>query len=525
MKTYTQFKMKLNLTIILLIFTLSFLAAQTEKERNTATLLNNRALEQKDLNQGILLLDEAIATSSSDFIFYFNRATLKQKLQQYKAALVDFNKCLMVNPSFTNAVQQKGFTEVELGMYDIAAKTFARLIELEPNVAEHYASQAMAYKHSGNHVLTIKYMTKAIALENNPIYYQIRGNSYFQLKNLTKAYDDLGRVLENDSLNHEAYFTRGAAAFGLEKYDLALVNAIKAIKLNPNSFEYNYLKGMTNVKLKKRKEAIIDFEKVIELNPTHSLSLFNLATQNHEVGQLDTALSYYKKSIELTPNDAKIYHGRAITHINLNDYESAIEDLKTAKKVDVRYAQKNQLDLLLNPLLDKVGNYSQGSSYKIESDNPEHYFLQGNLKFEAKRYREAITNFENAIGLDTTFLKALNGAGLAYAYLNEFPKAFEYLKKAIELDGDQEMIHYNLGWAYFQTKQYDKATKSLDTAISLKPHFPKAYFYRGQAKEQLDQLLGAKEDIEKAMKQKMEFPEAEIVLKQINKKLKKRKKK
>ena len=349
-----------------------------------------------------------------------------------------------------------------------------------------------------------------------------QGEKYYRSKRYKEAFHEFKKDLKNDSQNHRLHYKIGITAIYCKNNVLALKHFNDAINLAPDNFLYYYGRGLAKTILKNRFSAISDFKKSIKLNPSHGPSYEYLAALNYKLIRYESAMYYCNKTIEFMPNSARAYHRRAVTYIALNNKEAAIDDLQTAKKLDIEYANETEVNDLLQLLLDEIedtgANYY--SSIKVKSGTAAYYTNRGNLKLDAKRYKDAIIDYEKSISLDSMFAEAYHGIGQVYACIKDYPTAITYLKKAIELDESPDKSNYNLGKLYFDTEQYNKAILSFDKAIAIETHFPRAYFYRGLAKEELGQIVEAERDIAMTLKQKPYYPEAKKKLKKIQKKLK-----
>ena len=115
-----------------------------------------------------------------------------------------------------------------------------------------------------NHIKTL--------LELNPEYvdaYYNRGIAYYGLNKYDEAFKDYGKAIELDPEYVPAYIDRGNAYYGLKKYDEAFKDYDKAIELDPEYVDAYIDRGNAYYGLEKYDEAFKDFDKVIELDPEY----------------------------------------------------------------------------------------------------------------------------------------------------------------------------------------------------------------------------------------------------------------
>ena len=107
----------------------------------------------------------------------------------------------------------------------------------------------------------------------------------------------------------EKYMQAGFVNFQQQKYDAAIANYEKAIKLQPRAaaaynmigmayrFKYNQL-GVPEF----RQKEMAAFQKAIEIDPKNWVAKINLANDYYADGDRAKAAPLFKKALELNPN-------------------------------------------------------------------------------------------------------------------------------------------------------------------------------------------------------------------------------
>ena len=107
----------------------------------------------------------------------------------------------------------------------------------------------------------------------------------------------------------EKYMQAGFVNFQQQKYDAAIANYEKAIKLQPRAaaaynmigmayrFKYNQL-GVPEF----RQKEMAAFQKAIEIDPKNWVAMINLANDYYADGDRAKAAPLFKKALELNPN-------------------------------------------------------------------------------------------------------------------------------------------------------------------------------------------------------------------------------
>ncbi len=107
----------------------------------------------------------------------------------------------------------------------------------------------------------------------------------------------------------DKYMHAGFVDFQHQRYDEAIANYEKAIKLQPRAAAaYNMLGMAYRFKYNKlgvpefREKEMAAFQKAVEIDPNNWVALINLATDYYAGGQKAKAAPLFKKALELNPN-------------------------------------------------------------------------------------------------------------------------------------------------------------------------------------------------------------------------------
>jgi serine/threonine-protein kinase len=118
-------------------------------------------------------------------------------------------------------------------------------------------------------------------------------------------------------------------------------------------------------------------------------------------------------------------------------------------------------------------------------------------------YDRALDYFNRAMTADSTFAEPYGaaaavrevGAGVAYSFLEAYPKAESLSRRAIHLDDENAEAHTTLGWAAALLRwDWAEAQRELERALELNPNSALAHFYSAlfwAARGQLPRAVGA----------------------------------
>jgi tetratricopeptide (TPR) repeat protein len=87
---------------------------------------------------------------------------------------------------------------------------------------------------------------------------------------------------------------------------------------------------------KKYDSAIEEYKKAVRIKPDNGTVHYNIAAAYHNKGYFDKAAVEYEKAIEIDPQMADAHNGLAFAYYKLKDYESAWQHIKKAEALGVK---------------------------------------------------------------------------------------------------------------------------------------------------------------------------------------------
>jgi tetratricopeptide (TPR) repeat protein len=114
-------------------------------------------------------------------------------------------------------------------------------------------------------------------------------------------------------------------------------------------------------------------------------------------------------------------------------------------------------------------------------------------------YREAVADFDRAIGLRPDWMEAYYSRGVSRMLLNDYAGAITDYDRAIELKGGGAEAYYNRALARSALGKDKEALSDYDHAIRERNTWPEAYYNRALLKHKLGDRAGAGEDARQAL--------------------------
>ena len=171
----------------------------------------------------------------------------------------------------------------------------------------------------------------------------------------------------------------------------------QALKLNPKSFDVCYKLGLLTFQVGDLKNSINFFKKTLLLNPQSSLAYSNLGLIYSKLNNKKLALHNYLKSYEIDPNNFTLNYNLGSFYFSNNDYENSEKHFKLAIQLNPQnfFSYNN-----LFQLYDRSNNFEKleaifDQTLKLFGRTNEVKFLEGNLKYKKKKYKETIKIFKD----------------------------------------------------------------------------------------------------------------------------------
>jgi tetratricopeptide (TPR) repeat protein len=297
---------------------------------------------------------------------------------------------------------------------------------------------------------------KALAVQfpNDPEVWKIAGFAELNLKQYSKAVDDLEKAMNLQEVSKRQDVNTAdalAQAYVLsEKFDRALpllVTATTRPGAQPDPAML-YYRGLAEYKTGKPADAEKTFNAVVKANPKDSASLFYLAQIAVGKNDLDSAIASLNRVTVIDPRFAAAW--TLLTSAYLR--RAALSTDTTKSAADYLNAVRAGEGLI-----------------KVRTD-ADAVTLFGQALIGSEQYPRAAAALERAtLGSDA---KAVTFylLGIAQSRAKNFPKAIAALQTASQKSPDDINVYRELGYAYEVTKQYAKALAAYEKGLALAPN-------------------------------------------------------
>ena len=310
-------------------------------------MLTNISVDQAPLNASSDLKKDKIVEA------FFNAGNIFRTLGKLDKAIEFYNKCLLLNPEYTNAYYNMGLIFKNQGELNISVEAFKKCVLYKPDFVEAYHNLGIILKNKGEYEKSIKAFRKCIELK--PYY--------------TEAYNNIGIVLKDQGKFEEA----------IETYNYA-------ISIDPYYAQIHNNLGLALKEQDKLDQAIVAFEKALSIKPDYELAWLNGADALEHWNKLDKLEIWLAKaylSFEIIPSGIKLFKAQLLwRNKNFTEFSKIISEINYQTLPDTL---KGKYFILKGKQFEKEKNFDNAfacfSKKNVLAQNSRDYFKYNSGKY------------------------------------------------------------------------------------------------------------------------------------------------
>lgn len=355
----------------------------------------------------------------------------------------------------------------------------------------------------------IQYFTHAISQDpSNHLLYSNRSAAYCSIKNYFKALEDADQCISIDSSWSKGYSRKGAALFGLERFDEAKRVYENGIQLDPDNSQLK--KGLSDVisELKSFNKPSFqggsDFMDKLK-NPFGSPEAMARLQSNPTTRAFLSQPDFVQKINEIKTNPSN-----AMNHMKDS---RILQAMMIALGVDVKEPSQHSQGSSQDTKMPKEEQESEPKqereqeSSRIASDKEKEL---GNQAYSKRDFDNAISHYDQALSLDPTNISVFNNKAAVAFELGDMDTCIQLCEEAVDKGRE---IHADF-------KLIAKALGRIGSAYSKKGNDQEAikYYQKSLAEHRSPDILNKLRDVEKELesKKKKEYHDPIIAEKERN---------
>lgn len=255
-------------------------------------------------------------------------------------------------------------------------------------------------------------------------------------------------------------------------------NLAVAVDGNPRYLEALVKSGAVAVRLAEYQSACQYFSQAIDVNDSLLTAYVGLAVAQQQLGRGDEALAALEMAAGIEPNTAALFG--EVARLQL--------DVAINEEIDKQFALPDEPHESPD---DEAMDRHVGLMAKTVESRPNHADLhyRYGLMLRARGDLEAgAEQFEIAVEINPTYVKALIKLGLTYRQLGRNTDAISLLRRSVSLEPEYADLHYQLGLTYADVGKFGHAVESYEEALHQRGKNPELYANMALALEQMGLL-------------------------------------
>ncbi|MCP4345678.1 MAG: tetratricopeptide repeat protein [Desulfobacterales bacterium] len=234
--------------------------------------------------------------------------------------------------------------------------------------------------------------------------------------------------------------------------------------------------GVTLQEQGRIEEAVYHLSEVLRINPRYAKGHNNLGTALEGMGKTAEAARHYSKALESDPNLVKAHNNMGSLLEKQGSISEAIKHYYEAKRLNPDFVEvRNNLAVALfrsGSAGEAVVHFKEALKIKPDAELHNNF---GVALYSMGKLDEAIFHFRKALKIKPDYADSQKNIEKVLAKQKELLNdVAAEIRKDIELDPTNPVLHYRLGNVYRRMKESDKAEEQYQKALSIQPEFPDA---------------------------------------------------
>ncbi|XP_062974543.1 tetratricopeptide repeat protein 6 [Elgaria multicarinata webbii] len=424
--------------------------------------------KQEDNSLAIINYTLAMRCRPTDDEIYYKRGEAYEENGDLLLAMEDYSKCLYYNPKRTDALMKRGRYYFNRSYWVPAINDFTTVIKEDPNNSEARTYRGRAYIKQEQYNNAVEDLAAAIHLNPcNWIAYYYRGCTLRKV-DPKQALQDLSiSVLLNHSFdNLSAFLHRGVLYSELKQWLLAICDFESALALDRTLVTAHVNIGLIlMLHLDNYFESIRQFTQAIQVDPLDTRPYLCRAQAYHKIHDLKRAVRDLNRAIHLQPNSPQLCLTRGQYLLEMRNYDLASFCIHQVAEMDEGSLECSLVQEALVHSFCQNHKKAIECAFEVTKKQPEPamFVLLGKIQMKAKKHKDAVASFKQA-------LKLLTGSAKAP------PNTFEAAE-----------IYLFMGQCYMEQVALLEACDAFTSAVKLYPRYADAYYQRGLCRMQLQQ--------------------------------------
>ncbi|REL37061.1 XrtA/PEP-CTERM system TPR-repeat protein PrsT [Thalassotalea euphylliae] len=308
-----------------------------------AILFAQLARTDKQLEESVDYLSQAININSEVFFPYYWRALSLEQLGQFQSALSDLNRVLLLEPSYVAGYERKIALLLMLGKQVEAKQTIDQLTLVAPEQTSTRMLYATWLARNKQYDLAIDIFQDQLKKQKNNQYHRELNNVLLEVGREEEAINNMKEWLKEHPKDLLTLKVLVNAYFKAGRNSEAIPSLRKIIEISPkdvlalNNLSYLLLQN------DEAEEALTHIESAMTLEPQNPFLIHTHSQILMATGKIEQALKQILKADAITPLNIAILYTKALIQIESQNQQDAIVSLESI----MAQRPKSEKDLLI----------------------------------------------------------------------------------------------------------------------------------------------------------------------------------
>lgn len=428
-------------------------------------------LNQGDFAMAILEFQQAVELDPDVGAIHTSIAECYWNLGKPELAEKHLVKALTLDSNDEQALKMLADQYILQKNYAKAQESFRTLQGLNPNEARYLIALGELEKVNQNYSEALNYYLEAFELEPSRLeLLETSGRFALQLNDFEQARSIFKRLVYLEP-NQSKYINMFMdLVMNSKKYNEG-IDVIHSLNgTYGESTDRMAQLGLLLYKTGKPDEALNLLETVIKDSPNNPNFYFTLFDIYMDARNIKKASKVADQLIVSFPEDWRGYYSRSLVYMDQKEPQAVIALLKP---VSDTFAKIYSIQYLLGLSHNQMKQFDEAEEYlskalTIRPGSPNVLHTMAILYDEIKNWEKSDEIYIQLIKFDSSDAQAFNNYAYSLVERNEqFKKALELAKKAIDLEPENPSYLDTIGWIYFKLNNVKKARQFIEASIKI----------------------------------------------------------
>lgn len=286
------------------------------------------------------------------------------------------------------------------------------------------------------------------------------------------ALDNLSEQILRDSLNAELYAQRAALYYENDGYDFAIRDLQKALLLDSVKAEYHHLLADVYLDYFQSRLALKTMERAALLHPERIPTLLKLCEVQYILKQYENSMRTIDRILKIDPQTADAFFMFGMNFKELGDTVRSINSFQSAVELDPEMTDAwINLGQLHAAIKSKMADRFFDNAIRVDPKNPVALHAKAEYLTAKDDLKGAIALYKEINTTDPQYEDGYFNAGLLYMELDSFNQAYQQFDLALKVSPTYIKAYAFRAVAAENLGKFGQAKSDYEQALRMAPDY------------------------------------------------------